>query len=166
MFKHIRNLLIVVVVLVSALPLFAQETVVDYRYDGVELQKLENGVVVQSWTMPNSLDTQQTVAALRAKAQTDNPDVHFVFDHNRMYHLLDNQVVGLWVLRGGEWIDTPAVVEYAYDGQELQRIVNGEIQQAWTLPNGQETQQLVTAMQAEADQLANEGIVVENNSSN
>src|ERR1043165_5426170 len=119
MFKQIRTLFIVVVVLVSALPLFAQEAVVDYRYDGVELQKLENGVVVQSWTMPNSLETQQTVAALRAEAQTENPEERFVFDHNLMYHLLNNEGVGLSVLRGGEWMDTPVVVEYAYNGEEL-----------------------------------------------
>jgi hypothetical protein len=165
MFKQIRILFIVVVVgLAGALPMFAKEPFVDYRYDGIELHKLEDGVVVQTWTLPNTLDTQQTVAALRARAQTDDPDVRFVFDHDRMYHILHNQVIGLWALRGGEWVDVPAlVVQYVYDGQELQRLVNGELQQAWTLPNGLETHQLMTAMQAEADQLANEGIVVETN---
>lgn len=117
--------------------------------------------------MPNSLETQQVLAALQAKAHSDDPDVRYVFDKDRMYHLRHNQVIALWLLRGGVWVDEPEmIVQYVYDGQELQRFVNGKVQQAWTLPTGLETYELMTAMQAEADQLAIDGVVVEAQTAN
>lgn len=154
--KHIQFIVMVAILLalMSVLPAVAQNEVpgVDFTFNGVELQKLEDGVVVQAWSMPISLETQQTVALLNARAQTDDPDMRYVFDQDRMYHLRDNQIVDLWLLRGGQWIASPGLnVQYVYNGQQLQRVVNGEIQQAWTLPIGQETQQTLMVMQAEAN---------------
>jgi hypothetical protein len=163
--KHIRILLMAafVLVFVNALPMFAQDAgpVIDYAYNGFELQRFEDGVVVQSWTMPNGLETQQLVAALKARAQSDDPDVRYVFDNDRMYHLRGNDVIALWLLRGGQWIVEPdLVVQYEYTGREIQRFVNGEIQQAWTLTATRETAELLTAMQERADQLATSDEVV------
>ncbi len=156
--KHSRLMFIVVILmaLVGILPVVAQDQTptVKFSYNGVELQKWENGVIVQTWTLPNSLDTQQTVAALNARAQSGDPEIRYVFQDDRMYHLRDGQIVNLWLLRGGRWVEDPILdVQYTYNGRMLQRFVNGEIQQAWTLPNGLETQQLVVMMQAEANKL-------------
>lgn len=156
--KHLHLTLIVAILLalVSILPAVAQDgiPVVDFVFDGAELQKLEDGVVVQAWTMPISLDTQQTIAALTARVQTDDPDVRTVFDDDRMYHLRGNQIVDLWLLRGGQWVEVPVLdVQYVYNGRQLQRFVNGDIQQAWTMPIGPETQQVMMVMQAEANKI-------------
>lgn len=167
MFKQIRILFIAGFFLMLTSIVSAQDASVDYRYDGMSLQRLENGVVVQAWTLPNSLETQQVLAALQAKAQSNDPDVRYVFDNDRMYHLRHNQVIALWLLRGGVWVDEPQmIVQYVYNGQALQRFVNGKVQQAWTLPTGLETYELMTAMQAEADQLAIDGVVVEAQTAN
>ena len=156
--KHIRwlSFLFMLLALVGSLPVIAQDQTaeIDFVFNGTELQKLENSQIVQTWTMPVSLETQQTVAALKARAQIDDPEVRFVFDHDRMYHLRGNQVVDLWLLRAGRWVAAPTlVVNYTYDGRQLRRVVNGAIQQAWTLPNGLETQQLVGILQVEANKI-------------
>ena len=144
--KHIHILLIVVVGLVGALPMFAQDItpIVNYVYTGTELQRLENGDVVQTWTMPNGLETQQLVALLNAKAHSDDPDVLYMFDDDRMYHLRGDEVIALWLLRGRGWVEAPAlIVEYQFKDGEIQRLVNGKIQQAWTLTASLETLQLI-----------------------
>jgi hypothetical protein len=156
--KYSRIVLIMVLALAltSMLPVVAQDerTDVEYTFNGAELQRLENGVIVQAWTMPNSLETWRTLAIMQARSQANDLTIRYTFDNDRMYHLRDNQVVGLWLLRGGGWIDEPAlIVRYDYNGRELQRFVNDKLQQAWTLPAGKETHDLMVSMQAQANEL-------------
>jgi hypothetical protein len=152
-------LVILALALTSLLPVVAQDEspFVEYIYNGTELQRLENGVAVQSWTMPNTLETQQTVAIMQASAQNNDPTIRYAFDADRMYTLRDNQVIALWLLRGGRWVDEPAlVVRYEYDGHVARRFVNDKLQDTFNLIEG--SYQTVAAMQARANELVAEHV--------
>jgi hypothetical protein len=144
------------------LPVSAQEgqaptVLVTYTFNEHELQRLEDGVIVQTWTMPNSLETWQTLAVLQAdgQRQPNTPEVYYRFDQDRMYHLQGNQVIDVWLLRGGQWIAAPRLdVQYVFTGSELRRFVNGNLQQAWSMTRTRETQQVMLALQAETDKIA------------
>jgi hypothetical protein len=154
-------LVILALALTSLLPVIAQDntTSVEYIYNGTELQRLENGVVVQAWTMPYFPGLYQTAAILQARAQYSDPAMRYTFDADRMYMLRDNQVVGLWLLRDGKWVDEPAlVVSYDYNGQDAMRFVNGRLQQTWALVPGVQTYGFVTMMQAQANELVAEHV--------
>jgi hypothetical protein len=147
-------LMILALALVSVLPVIAQEEkpALEYIYNGTELQQIENGMVVQSWTMPNTIETQRIVAALQAQLRDNDPNIRYEFADNRMYKLEGNQVIGLWELRGGSWVEEPAlIVSYEYDGHTVRRFVNDRLQETWTPIIG--SYQWVASMQAEANKL-------------
>ena len=153
---QLRLILIIAILLLGlANVVSAQEDVV-YVFNGTELQRIENGVVVQSWYMPNGLETQQIRAALEARERYGDVanQYAFSFDADRMYILHGGQVDGLWLLRGNRWVEQPLLnVQYLYGGGEIRRVVNGEVQQAWVMPNSSETQALMVALQAGANKV-------------
>lgn len=157
----IRFILMMVFLLGVVSVVSAQEHAV-YVFEGNELQRIENGGIVQSWYMPNSLETQQIMAALEARAHFGRAanEYRFEFDQERMYILHEGQVVGLWTLRGNRWVNEPVLnVQYRYMNGQVKRFVNGEVQNAWRLPYiDQEnvTESYIAGMQA----LANEQIAV------
>lgn len=152
--RQIRLILITAILLLAlANVVSAQEDVV-YVFNGTELQRIENGVVTDAWLMPNTLETQQIRAALEAREHFgDAADQYgFTFDADRMYVLREGQVVGLWALRGSRWVEQPVLnVQYQRRNEEIQRIVNGEVQQVWPMLGGLEAQQLMVSMQAQAN---------------
>lgn len=153
-YTRIVLMMILALALVSVLPVIAQEEkpALEYIYNGTELQQIENGMVVQSWTMPNTIETQRIVAALQARLRDNDPNIRYEFADNRMYKLEGNQVIGLWELRGGQWVEEPAlVVRYEYDGHTVRRFVNDRLQETWTPIIG--SYQWVASMQAEANKL-------------
>ncbi len=156
--KHTRIILIMILALAltSVLPVMSQDetTTVEYTFNGTELQRIENGVIVQVWTLTNTLETQQIVGILNAQARSTDPTINYAFDNDRMYHLRGDQVVGLSELRGGSWVEEPAlIVRYEYDGQDMRRFVNDRVQEEWALPPGVQTYGFMTMMQAQANEL-------------
>ncbi len=153
--KRTRMILIIVIALalISLLPVIAQDetATVEYVFNGTELQRLENGMVIQSWTMPNTLETYQLAAILQFQAQSADPANRYAFDNDRMYLLRADQIVGLWVLRGGRWIEPALIVNYEYDGFTVRRFVNDRLQQTWRPAPGD--YQWVASMQAQANKL-------------
>jgi predicted SnoaL-like aldol condensation-catalyzing enzyme len=147
-------LILLALALTSLLPVMAQDEspFVEYTFTGTELHRVENGVIVQVWTLTDTVETQQIAAILQAQAQSNDPTIRYTFDNDRMYELRGDQVVGLWLLRDGSWMKEPAlVVRYEYDGHVAQRFVNDRLQETFNLIEG--SYQTVAAMQAEANKI-------------
>lgn len=149
-----RLILITFLLLLSLASIASAQEEVVYIFTGSELQRIENGEVVQVWSMSNTLEAQHIRAILEASERYGSmtPAYRFSFAQDRMYVLREGQVAGLWLLHGNRWVEEPVLnVQYMRRGGELRRVVNGEVQQVWNMLGGLEAQQIMTGLQAEAN---------------